>query len=165
MTAPDPAADPVDAVITGLVAAWTGAPELVYDRDGVAVALDVFDGPPLHNLDAWRAVLVGQSAQYLPGGAQANQRHGFGDVRRAQVDVVSELRVWSGDTDVAALRGVALGVLGDLDALVRADHTLGQVADWVRLTRWTYEIEPPEQVGQGFRVTVEFTYRADTTRF
>lgn len=153
---------PIDAAIAGLVATWDGAAELAYDVDGESTGLLVSDDPLLDGTDVRRLLLVGTSAQYLPGGAQANVRHGYGGRESVQVDIVCELTTWSGDTDAPAERTRAFDVLAALTTLLSRNRDLGGTADWARITRVTYE---PGQADLGAAATVEFTVRVDATRF
>ena len=141
---------------------WNGAPELHYDVDGVSTALRVTGNPLLDYTEARRLLLVGTSAQYLPGGAQAATRHGFGGRESVQVDIVCELTTWSGDTDAPAERTRAFGVLDVLSVLLARNRDLGGIADWARIVRATYE---PRQTDMGAAADVEFTVRVDATRF
>jgi len=152
---------PVDAAIGGLVAVWHDEGDLEYDVDGVLTKLRVTDNPLLEEgFDERRLLLVGTSAQYLPGGAQASSSFDLAG-ERVQVDIVCELTVWSGDTDAPAERAAAFEVLDTLAALLARRRDLFGSVDWARITRATYE---PGQTEQGAAASVEFTVRVDASR-
>lgn len=151
---------PIAAAIDGLVALWTGPPELAYDDDGEQVQLRVVDGMSLEDIEDRRALFVGIDAQYAEGGAQTNTRFDLAG-RADQIDIACEVLIWSGDTDLAAARSTAFSVLDVLSALLRQDPHLGGVVDWARVTRTGYR---PAQEKAGAAALIPFTVRVDAHR-
>lgn len=157
MTSPHP----VPATIDALLALWRGAPSLAYDVDGTPVALRVDDTVALEDFDEPRWLVVGTGAQGAAGGVQATTGFGLAD-RAYELEVVSELHVWSGATDPAAVRSQAFAVLDELARLLALTPDLGGVVEWARVSRSTYT---PMHDGAGTKALIEFTVRVDARRF
>ncbi|TAK32338.1 MAG: hypothetical protein EPO40_03145 [Myxococcaceae bacterium] len=152
--------NPVDATILGLIAAWDGAPELAFTVDGKPDQLSVNDGPRLDDPEAWRVLVVGATAGFVPVG-QATTRPGYGGRREEQFEVRCELTVWDGDTDLAHVRTQAYAVLDVLAELLAA-HEWGDDISWARITRHSYQ---PAQSDLGVGVLIPFSVVANATRF
>ena len=156
--------DPIDDTIAALFALFNGAPELAYDVDGEVAQTVVIDGPLLGEQEARRFVQVGTGGMYIPVGAQSTGRLGYGGRTAVTVDVMSALTVWSGSTDMRAVRGESYEVLRVMDRLIARDRTLGGVVDQAQMTRHQY-LPGQDAGGQGCAVRLELTVRAVATRF
>lgn len=154
--------EPVPAAIDAMVALWSAAPELVYEVDGQPARLRVEDGPPLDDVDQAQVLFVGTGSQYVLGGAQEQRGYGFGGRRTDRAEISCQLQVWSGDTDLAAVRRDAYRVLRTLSRLLLADRTLGGVVDWARIVRSSYV---PDQTEQGCIAVLDLTVQIEATRF
>jgi hypothetical protein len=156
--------DPLDDTIAALFALWDGAPELAYEVDGEAAQTVVVDGPLLDDQEARRFVQVGTGGMYVPVGGQSTGRLGYGGRTEVTVDVTSALTVWSGGTDVQAVRREAYEVLRAMDGLLARDRSLGDVVAQAQMTRHQY-LPLQDAGGQGCAVRLELTVRAVATRF
>lgn len=153
---------PLDDTVAGLVAAWSGKPSLTYDMDGVPTQLLVFDGPGLGDQEGRRFLFVGTGGQFVLAGGQSSSGYGYGGRRTDAVQVTCELNVWSGNTDLSAVRGQACGVLEELERLLAADRSLDSRVDRAEIAGHVYR---PLQGDQGCGVVVEIAVRAVATRF
>lgn len=149
-------------VIRALVAAWELDPALTYDQDGETVHVHVVDGPLIEDTDARQVLLVGTATSAAPGGAQGQQRPGYGGRVTHRIDVACQLAVWSGDVDMGAVRDAGFAALQACERTLAAAPNVGGAVDWARVTRSTYQ---PAQTDGGAGALIDFTVQVEATRF
>jgi len=131
----------------------------------LALDVPVFDGPPDTEAVLGEAVIVGYdgiseegragsfSQQYAHLGLQA-QRDETGEI-------VCAVFAQSGDASYRTLRGRVLGILTDIQTLLRTDPTLG--LDWVqRVELAGGELFAGDADGNAVRLTFRLTYTSRT---
>lgn len=118
----------VPALIDYLVALFAGAGSL-----GEAPApntVTVFDGPATTELDPFLKLYVGlqdPDADTVQVAASLTQsRADMGNATRSeQIVVFCVAEAWSGDDTISAVRHSVFGIVAAVEALVRADNTVG----------------------------------------
>jgi hypothetical protein len=155
---------PVAAALDAMLALVAAAPDENGARVGTAtglVGVQVFDGPPLSDVEVGDALALGLSIEDVSA-ALGDERPSWGGRRSESHDITGLVQSSSGGVDIAASRARAYELLGAVRAVLGANLDLGGVCDWARLVRTTYR---PVQVADGSLVLIEFTIRVDATRF
>lgn len=129
----------------------TLAERLTVDLGGVQVV----DGPPVQYIRN-ECVAVGittEDASVESSTAQAGLR-----ASRETVDVINLIRVWSGNSDLAPLRGRAYQLLDAIDQHLRSDPTVDGTVAYARLIGHVYT---PARTEEGVGVFLEPRIRVD----
>lgn len=124
-------------------------------------AVAVFDGPPVTANDSPSYFTVGY-VDGVPAGTAATSEAGGGFFNDEVGQVVSQLVVNSGGTDMSAARAQVFALYDALDASVKADRTLGGVLQGAATSALSYEVQYVSN-RQGLAVALIVTVSYQTT--
>lgn len=158
-------ADPMPAVLDALVELVApGQDGTSGIRTATAPGLEgvqVFDGPPLGDLEIGDALALGTS-MFMDLPAVATEHVGYGGRRTDSFLISGLLQSSTGEVNLAIPRGRAYELLAVFRALIAANLDLGGSCDWARMARHTYRAA---QTSSGAIALIEFAIRVDATRF
>jgi hypothetical protein len=121
----------------------------------------VFDGPPIAANDDSIYFTVGY-VDGVPAGTASTSEAGGGFFNDEVGQVVSQLVVNTGSTDVSAARAQVFALYDALDASVKADRTLGGVLQGGATSALSYEVQYVSN-RQGVAVALIVTVSYQTT--
>lgn len=151
--------------LDAMVALCASGPILGVVRAGTAPGLEgvnVFDGPPLGDVDQVGALALGVSMYPDLSAAIDDERPGYGG-RRSETFLISGLaQASTGEVDLSIPRRRVYAVLAAFRVQLVEHPDLDGACDWARLARHTYR---PVQTERGAIAQLEFTVRVDATRF